>query len=146
VFIAGMPHETRAPRDKRDPLSYLIIGCAIRVHKDLGPGLLESSYMDPMQRELEAAGLGIVRQPRMNLIYRDAPVAYTYRPDYVINNEIVLELKSVSHFVPAHTAQVLTYMRISEIERGLLINFNVEYLIRGVKRLILTRSRLDNKE
>jgi GxxExxY protein len=142
-----MPFETRRDRDKRDPLSYLIIGCAITVHKELGPGLLESSYMDPMQRELAAAGVSIVRQPRLNMLYRDAPVAYTYRPDYVINGEIVVELKSVAHFVPVHDAQLLTYMRIAEIERGLLINFNVEYLIRGVRRLILSRRpRLNDQE
>jgi GxxExxY protein len=129
----------RKDQEERDPLSYRIIGCAIKVHKEIGPGLLESAYMDPMERELTAVGLSVVRQPRMNLMYRGAPVKQTYRPDFVVNNTIVVELKSVSYFVPAHDAQLLTYMRISEIEIGVLLNFNVEYLIRGVRRLILSR-------
>jgi GxxExxY protein len=129
----------RKDQEARDPLSYKIIGCAIKVHKELGPGLLESAYMDPMERELKALGLNVIRQPRMNLLYRDAPVKQTYRPDFVVNNAIVVELKSVSYFVPAHDAQLLTYMRVSEIEIGLLLNFNAEYLIRGIRRLILSR-------
>jgi GxxExxY protein len=136
--LSRMP---RKNQEQRDPLSYRIIGCAIAVHKAVGPGLLESSYTEPMERELTAAGLSVVCQPRMNLQYRGAPVAKTFRPDFVVNGEMVVELKSVAYFVPAHDAQLLTYMRISEIERGLLINFNVEVLVRGVRRLILSRNR-----
>ena len=82
----------RKGQEERDPLSYRIIGCAIAVHKALGPGLLESSYAEPMQRELTAAGLNFVCQPRMNLQYRGAPVGKTFRPDFVVNGEMVVEL------------------------------------------------------
>lgn len=124
-----------------DPLTYSIIGCAIAVHKKLGPGLVESIYDDCFNAELESGGFAIRRQPRVNVGYEGMVLDRTFRPDYVINDEVVVEIKSVAHLLPVHQAQLLTYMKLAEIERGLIINFNVAVLASGVKRLILSLPR-----
>lgn len=125
-----------------DPLTYQIIGGAIRVHKELGPGLLESAYEECLARELVKAGLRIQRQPRVGISYDGNTLDKEYRPDFIVNDEVVLEVKSVSGFLPLHQAQTLTYMKLSGLERGLLINFNVALLRNGIKRLIMTKAPL----
>lgn len=126
--------------EKDDPLTYAIIGCAIKVHKRLGPGLLESPYDDLMQITLDKAGLAFRHQPRLRIPFEGRLLDRNFRPDFLIEEQVVLEIKSVEHFLPVHQAQVLTYMRLSEIQRGLLINFNVALLRDGIKRLILTEA------
>jgi GxxExxY protein len=123
-----------------NPLTYGIIGCAIAVHKELGPGLLESAYDDCMRRALTKAQLSFVQKPRIGITYDGSLLDREFRPDFVIENAVVLELKSVAHFLPVHQAQCLTYMKLSRIELGLLINFNVALLVSGIRRLILTRA------
>ena len=123
-----------------DPLTYSIIGCAIKVHKKLGPGLVESLYDDALQIEFANAGLAFKRQPKLRVPYEGGLLARSFTPDFVVEERVVLELKSVASLLPVHQAQILTYMRLSEIHLGLLINFNVALLINGIKRLILTEA------
>ena len=123
-----------------DPLTYQIIGCAIAVHKELGPGLLESVYDECMERALTKAGLSFKRKPRIGISYEGSVLDREYRPDFLVEDAVVVEVKSVAHFLPVHQAQLLTYMKLSRIRRGLLINFNVALLVNGIKRLIMTEA------
>ncbi len=125
-----------------DPLTYQIIGCAMRVHKQLGPGLMESAYEECLERELVKSRLTVQRQPRIGISYEGSILDKEYRPDFIVNGEVVVELKSVAAFLPVHQAQLLTYLKLSQIERGLLINFNVALLKTGIKRLIMTKAPL----
>ena len=123
-----------------DPLTYAIIGCAIKVHKRLGPGLLESAYHECIQPTLTDAGLTFKHQPRVRIPYEGALLNKDFRPDFVVEGQVVLELKSIANFLPVHQAQVLTYMRLAKIQRGLLVNFNVALLVNGIRRLILSEA------
>jgi GxxExxY protein len=129
-----------APRANDDPLTYRIIGCAIVVHRSLGPGLLESVYEECLEKELASAGLKLKRQPVLAVSYEGRILHRNYRPDFVVEDQVVVEVKAVSELSPVHLAQVLTYLKLSQIERGLLINFNVAQLVRGIKRVILSRT------
>ncbi len=111
-----------------------IIGCAIEVHKNLGPGLLESAYEECLSFELSNAGLNFERQKAVPVIYKDIKLDCGYRIDILVENQVVLELKTVDAFNPVHEAQILTYMKFSEKKIGLLINFNVTLLKNGLKR------------
>lgn len=123
---------------ERDPLTYRIIGCGMQVHTELGPGLVESVYDDCLAHALTSAGLSIERHPRLSVSYEGAPLARQFRPDFVVEKSVVVEVKSVAHLLPLHEAQLLTYMKLSRIERGLLVNFNVARLMTGIRRMILT--------
>ena len=129
---------TPAPSEIRDPITYGIIGCAIAVHRELGPGMRESAYEKSLVVAFGQAGLNFKRQPAVDLTYAGTVVGKSYRPDFVVEG-VVVEVKSVAYFQPIHRAQVLTYMKLARHQIGLLINFNVEYLIHGVQRLILTQ-------
>jgi GxxExxY protein len=111
-----------------------IIGCAIHVHKQLGPGLLESAYEECLAYELLKAGLSIKRQQPTPVIYKEIKLDCGYRIDILVENSVVLELKVVEDFNPVHEAQILTYMKFSNKTIGLLINFNVTVLKDGIKR------------
>jgi GxxExxY protein len=111
-----------------------IIGCAINVHKHLGPGLLESAYEECLTFELKNAGLRFERQKPVPVIYKEIKLDCGYRIDVLVENTVVIELKTVDAFNPVHEAQILTYMKFAEKEIGLLINFNVILLKNGVKR------------
>ena len=123
-----------------DPLTYAIIGCAIRVHKRWGPGLREDTYDDSMCVALRNRNLRFTRQPRIRVPFEGEVLNRYYQPDFVIEGQVVLEVKSVKSLLPVHDAQVLTYMRLAEIQKGLLINFNVAVLIHGVRRLVMTKA------
>ena len=114
-----------------------VIGCAIDVHKVLGPGLLESAYEECLSFELEKAGLKIKRQKPTPVIYKDIKLDCGYRIDILVEDSVVVELKVVDEFNPVHFAQILTYMKFSKLKTGLLINFNVTTLKSGIKRFIL---------
>jgi GxxExxY protein len=114
-----------------------IIGCAIQVHRSLGPGLLESAYEECLSYELIKNGLSIKRQQPTPVIYKEIKLDYGYRIDIMVENEVVVELKVVDEFNPVHEAQILTYMKFSNKKIGLLINFNVTVLKNGIKRYIL---------
>jgi len=118
-------------------LTSKIIGCAIEVHKLLGPGLLESAYEECLSYELERSGLRIERQKAVPVIYKEIKLNCGYRIDILVEDSVVLELKSVDVLNPIHEAQVLTYLKFSEKRVGLLINFNVTLLKNGLKKYIL---------
>ncbi len=114
-----------------------IIGCAIEVHKNIGPGLLESAYEECLAFELTKKGLSIKRQQPTPVVYKEIKLECGYRIDILVENSVILELKVVDAINPIHEAQILTYMKFSKIKIGLLINFNVTVLKNGIKRYIL---------
>jgi GxxExxY protein len=111
-----------------------IIGCAIEVHRKLGAGLLESAYEACLAFELESAGLDVKRQVAVPVVYKDVKLDCGYRIDLLIENSVIIELKTVDAFIPVHEAQILTYMKFAHKNIGLLINFNVTVLKNGIKR------------
>lgn len=115
-------------------LSYDIIGCAYQVHKKLGPGLLESTYETCLCYELQKKRIQYERQKELNINYDGILLQNAYRIDLLVENKIMLELKAVDELKPIHTAQLLTYMKLSNIHIGLLINFNTINLQNGIKR------------
>jgi GxxExxY protein len=117
-------------------LSKAIIGCAMKVHTRLGPGLLESAYEACLAYELSKAGLHFERQKPMPLIYDDVKLDVGYRLDLIVENRVVVDPKSVEALVPVFTAQMITYLRLSGCKLGLIINFNVEHLRDGIKRIV----------
>jgi GxxExxY protein len=113
-----------------------IIGAAIEVHRALGPGLLESAYEECLSRELTLRGIPFLRQLSLPVMYKGVKVDCCYRVDFVVD-EVVVEIKSVSAIESIHEAQLLTYMKLGQWRLGLLINFNVALLARGIRRMIL---------
>jgi GxxExxY protein len=111
-----------------------IIGCAIEVHRILGPGLLESAYEECIAYELKQIGLKVERQKPLPVVYKEVKLDYGYRIDLLVENVVIVELKAVEALSPVHEAQVLTYMRFADKSIGLLINFNVTLLKNGIKR------------
>ena len=111
-----------------------IIGCAINVHKCLGPGLLESAYEECLAFELGNAGLKTERQKPVPVIYKEIKLDCGYRIDILVENEVIIELKTAEAFNPVHEAQILTYLKFAEKKVGLLINFNVTLLKDGIRR------------
>jgi len=111
-----------------------IIGCAIEVHKHLGPGLLESAYEECLIFELQNSGLRVESQKPVPVIYKEKKLDYGYRIDILIENVVLIELKSVDALNPVHEAQILTYMKFAGIRTGLLINFNIKMLRNGLRR------------
>ena len=119
-----------------DELSKIIIGLAIKVHKELGPGLLEKAYEECLCYELKGAGLRVERQQILPLIYKDAQMESSYRIDLLVEDKVILEVKAVEAFDKVHLAQLLTYLKLSNCKLGLLINFNVLFLKEGIKRVV----------
>jgi len=117
-------------------LTNKIIGCAIEVHKILGPGLLESAYQECLYYELRKAGLKVEKEIPMPIIYKEIKLEHGYRMDFLVENKVVIELKTVESFTSVHLAQILTYLRLGKYKLGLLINFNVTKLTNGLKRVI----------
>jgi GxxExxY protein len=111
-----------------------IIGCAIEVHKLLGPGLLESAYEECLFYELKQTGLNVERQKPVPVIYKEIKLDCGYRIDLLVESSVIIELKTVDTFNPVHEAQILTYMKFANKSTGLLINFNVTLLKNGIKR------------
>jgi GxxExxY protein len=118
-------------------LSNIIIGCAIEVHRHLGPGLLESAYQECLYHELLLAGLSVQKEKPMPIVYKDVKLNHGYRIDLLVNNKVVIEIKTVEVFTNVHTAQVLTYLKLGNYKLGLLLNFYVTSLKSGIKRIIL---------
>ena len=116
-------------------LSYEIIGCSIDVHKQLGPGLLESTYEVCLEYELLHNGFKVERQKTLPVVYNNIKLDAGYRIDLLVEDEIIVELKAVEKIIPIHEAQLMTYLKLSDKELGLLINFNVKILKNGVKRM-----------
>jgi GxxExxY protein len=118
-------------------LSKRIIGLAIDVHRQLGPGLLESAYEECLCFELKQAGVAFVRQAPLPVVYKDVRLDCGYRLDIVAEREVIIEIKSVERLLPIHDAQILTYLRLSGCRVGLLLNFNVLLLKDGLRRFVL---------
>ena len=120
-----------------DDLSHRVIGCAIEVHRALGPGLLESTYEQCLAHELRLNGISFQLQHPQPVEYRGIRLDCGYRIDILIEDELIIELKSVEEIKGIHEAQLLTYMKLAGIKTGLLINFNVVKLKDGIKRYVL---------
>lgn len=122
---------------ENDALTEKIIGSAIQVHRELGPGLLESAYEVCLCHELILSGLKIERQKVIPIFYRGMKLDGGYRLDLVIENQVIVEIKAVSELLPIHEAQLLSYLKQVGGDRGLLINFNVKLLKQAIRRLIM---------
>ena len=114
-----------------------ILDCAFRIHTALGPGLLENSYAECLYYELVQSGLKVEKQKALPLIYKEVKLEAGYRIDLLVENCVVVEIKSVDSLCDIHMAQILTYLKLSGCKLGLLANFNVEHLKNGIKRVIL---------
>ena len=124
------------PSKHLNMLSRNIIGCAIEVHRRLGPGLLESVYEEAMCMELSHAGLEFLRQMPVPILYRGKELATPLKLDLLVSQEVIVELKSVEVILPVHGAQLLSYLRLTGKDLGLLLNFNVPVLKEGVRRIM----------
>ncbi len=124
-------------RVERDPLTETVIGLAIEVHRALGPGLLESAYEACFCYELKANDVSYQRQMPLPVVYKSIKLDCGYRIDVVIDGLLVIELKTVDRLLPIHDAQILTYLKLSGIRTGLLMNFNMPVLKDGIRRLVL---------
>ena len=124
-------------QNSRDPLTEKVIGCAIEVHRILGPGLLESAYQRCMLFELRKQGLAVETEVPMPVNYKGEIMDCGYRVDILVEKSLILELKAVETILPIHQAQLLTYMKLAGIHLGLLINFHQPRLVDGLKRFIL---------
>ena len=119
-----------------DEISHVIIGKAIEVHKTLGPGLLESAYQECLLFELLEDGLKVQKELALPIVYKDVKLDHGYRIDLLVENKVVIELKTVEVLTDVHEAQILTYMKLGEYKLGLLFNFNVKMLKLGMKRFV----------
>lgn len=117
-------------------ISQLVIGLCIKVHKKLGPGLLESSYEECLFYELSKNNLKFSRQQTIPIIYDEIKLDHGFRADIIIENKVIVEIKSIETFQPVHSAQLLTYLRLTDIKLGLLINFNTYLIKEGIKRIV----------
>ena len=122
--------------EKLNKITETIISGAINVHRTLGPGLLESAYEACMVYELAQAGLKVEQQKPLPIVYREVKLECGYRLDLMIENEVIIEIKSIEKLKPIHQAQLLSYLKLSECKVGLLINFNVKVLKDGIKRVV----------
>ena len=135
---AERPRQSNQPRRVEfDELSKTVIGCALEVHRHLGPGLLESTYEQCLAAELSEAGIPFRLQAELPVNYKKKRIDCGYRIDVFVNDALIVELKSVDRLLPIHEAQLLTYMKLANIRTGLLINFNVKLLKDGLKRMVL---------
>lgn len=116
-------------------LATIVVGCALKVHRNLGPGLLESSYEECLFYELNKAGIFVERQKKLPLIYEGMRLDVGYRIDLMIEDKLIVELKSVEALHDLHIAQMITYLKLSGCKLGLLINFNVTLIKNGIKRI-----------
>lgn len=118
-------------------LTERILGCAIRVHTTLGPGLPERPYQSAMSREMDYDGLQFQCEPALAMTYRGVPIGH-HRPDFIVEGKVILEIKSVARFEPVFFTQVITYLEVSGLRVGLLLNFNVPTMPYGIKRFVNT--------
>ncbi len=133
-----MNHEVHEGHEvKFDELSNRVIGCAIEVHRHLGPGLLESTYEQCLARELALAEIAFQAQAPLPVAYKGIKLDCGYRIDLLIERQLIIELKVVEKLLPINEAQILTYMKLANISTGLLINFNVELVKDGIRRFVL---------
>jgi GxxExxY protein len=128
---------TPEEKDRANELSNQIIGAAIEVHRHLGPGLLESVYESCLRHELSLRSIPFEHQKRIDLVYKGLTVEASLRLDLLVGGLVIVDLKAVDKLIPVHEAQLLSYLRLSKVWLGLLMNFNVPVLKNGIKRLVL---------
>jgi len=133
---ANFPMKSVSPDMPENAITERIIKCAIEVHRALGPGLLENVYEEAMDVECALDGMDVQRQIKVPVLYRGKTIG-EYKPDMLINNLVIVEIKSVERFDPVFEAQILTYLRITSKRVGLLINFNSRLVKDGIKRYVL---------
>lgn len=121
--------------DKLNKITEGIIGAAIEVHRALGPGLLESAYVACLAYELRERGFEVLQEVLLPLIYKEVKLNFGYRLDLLVNDAVIVEIKSVESLAPIHEARLLSYLKLADCKIGLLINFNVRMLKHGIKRL-----------
>jgi GxxExxY protein len=119
-----------------DELSYKILGTAIELHKNVGPGLLESAYENALTFDLQELGLRVQQQVPMPFVYKNVKLEVGYRIDLIVENKVLIEIKSVENLMPVHFSQTLTYLKLSGLKLGLLINFNTKILKEGIHRIV----------
>ena len=117
-------------------LTWEILGASIEVHRTLGPGLVESAYGKCLELELRSRNLAFLREVPVAIAYRGETIENAFRADFIVEGKVVLEIKSVTEINPVHEAQLLTYLRLTRLEVGLLLNFNVAALRQGIRRLV----------
>ena len=128
---------TKGTKVDFDELSNRVIGCALEVHRVLGPGLLESTYTQCLAHELATADMPFRMEHPIAVDYKGVKLDCGYRIDLFVDDRIIIEVKSVDELLPVHKAQLLTYMKLAGVSIGLLMNFNVRYLKGGIKRMVL---------
>lgn len=131
-----MNRDGRNERDGLERVAALLLDAAFEVHRRLGPGLLESSYEAALCHELASAGIAFERQKPMPLQYKGVLLDCGYRIDLIVANSVLVELKAVDVLLPIHEAQIITYLRLSNLQLGFLLNFNVRLLKEGLKRIV----------
>jgi len=114
-----------------------VLDCSFQVHTALGPGLLESAYEECLYYEIQQSGLNVLMQVRLPLVYKEVRLDAGYRIDLLVENKVIIEVKSIESLADIHLAQILTYLKLSGCKLGLLVNFNVSHLKDGIKRVIL---------
>jgi GxxExxY protein len=134
-FTGDSPQSGSEPL--RDPLTERIIGAAIEVHRALGPRLLESAYEECLAWELRHSGLSVERQVPLPVVYKGVRLDAGYRLDLVVEKQVIVELKTVERILPVHEAQLLTYLRLSGLRTGLILNFYAAVLKSGIKRMVV---------
>ncbi len=117
-------------------ISKMIFDCALKVHRSLGPGLLESAYEECLFYELKKTGMAVEKQKPLPLVYEEVKLEIGYRVDLIVENKVIIEIKSVESLNDVHLAQVLTYLKLSDCKLGMLINFNVSLVKNGIKRIV----------
>jgi GxxExxY protein len=117
-------------------LSKIVFDCALKVHQNLGPGLLESAYEECLFYELKKTGVEVQKQKALPLIYEEVKLDIGYRIDIIVENKLILEIKSVEALNDVHFAQLLTYLKLTNCKLGMLINFNVDLIKNGIKRVV----------
>jgi GxxExxY protein len=120
-----------------NPTVQQVIGCAIKVHREVGPGLFERVYQACLGHELERIGLHFDQQVALKMVYRDVVISCAYRADLIVERKVLVEIKAVDRLVPAHRAQVLTYLRLSGLHHALLLNFNARRLAEGLRSFVM---------
>jgi GxxExxY protein len=128
--------DTKGTKEKALEVSYDVVGAAIEVHRHLGPGLLESLYQAALFAELRFRGLDVRKEVSLPLHYKEIPLGASLRLDMVVEDSVVVEVKSVEALAPIHRSQLLTYLKLTGHHVGLLINFNVELLRHGLRRIL----------
>ena len=138
-----MENDTLEFREELNLLSYKVIGLAIEVHRQLGPGLLESAYQACLIYELQKSGIKVEKEIPLPISYKEIKLDQGYRIDLLIEDKLVVELKTVEDFNSVHFAQILTYLKLGNYPLGLLINFNSKILKNNIKRFINTKNDIE---